>query len=65
MTCERAAEKAVKLFESNTNRRLKDALFMVKRIYHLSNRKLAKVKSLAEKLLTYQMLEPERFVDVC
>jgi len=62
---ESAAQQAVELFEQSTYRRLKDVLDIIKRSYHLSKIELAKVKRLAENLLTYEMLEPERSVDVC
>lgn len=60
-----AAEQAVELFEEGKYGRLKSVLRIIKRTYHLSKAELAKVKKLAENLLTYQMLEPERAVDVC
>ena len=62
---EGVAEKVVELFEDNKYRCLKDVLKIVKSVYHLSGKELIKVKELAENLLTYEMLEPERLVDVC
>ena len=62
---ESAAEKAVELFEESRYTSLKDILKIIKRTYHLSRAELVKVKRLSENLLTYEMLEPERSVDVC
>ena len=60
-----AAEQAVELFEENRYKSLKDVLSVIKRTYHLSKVEFAKVKKLVERLLTWEMLEPERSVDVC
>ncbi len=60
-----AAEQAVELFEESRYIHLKDALNFVKGTYHLSLAELAKVKKLAENLLTWELLEPQRAVDVC
>ena len=62
---ERAAEEAVELFEESKYSNLRDVLNIIKRTYHLTRAELVKVKRLAERLLTYEMLEPERSVDVC
>ena len=62
---ERAAEEAVELFEESKYSTLRDVLNIIKRTYHLTRTELVKVKRLAERLLTYEMLEPERSVDVC
>ena len=62
---ERAAEEAVELFEESKYSTLRDVLNIIKRTYHLTRAELVKVKRLAERLLTYEMLEPERSVDVC
>jgi hypothetical protein len=60
-----AAEQAVELFEESRYKTLKDALNFIKSTYHLSKQELIKVKRIAESLLTWEMLEPERSVDVC
>ncbi len=60
-----AAEQAVELFEENRYNSLNDVLSIIKRTYHLSKAEFAKVKKLVERLLTWEMLEPERSVDVC
>ncbi len=60
-----AAEQAVELFEESKYKSLKDALVFIKSTYHLSRAELAKVKRLAESLLTWELLEPQRAVDVC
>ena len=60
-----AAEQAIELFEESRYKSLKDVLNIIKQMYHLSKTELAKVRRLVQKLLTYEMLEPERSVDVC
>ncbi|PPD59120.1 hypothetical protein JP09_000100 [Dehalogenimonas etheniformans] len=60
-----AAQEAVELFEKSKNRRLKDVLNVIKRTYHLSKAELARVKRMAENLLTWELLGFERSVDVC
>jgi len=60
-----AAEQAVELFEENRYKSLKDVLSIIKRTYHLSRAELVKVKTLVERMLTWEMLEPQRSVDVC
>jgi hypothetical protein len=60
-----AAEQAVELFEENRYKSLKDVLSIIKRTYHLSRAEFAHVKRLVERLLTWEMLDPQRSVDVC
>jgi hypothetical protein len=60
-----AAEQAIELFEESRYKSLKDVLNIIKQMYHLSKTELGKVRRLVQKLLTYEMLEPERSVDVC
>jgi hypothetical protein len=62
---ENAAEEAVELFEESDDKSLKDVLNIVKQHHHLSKAELVAVQAQSEKLLTWEMLEPERSVDVC
>ena len=59
------AETVVGIFETSNRYRFEDVLKLVKKQYHISASELKKVKREAEILLTYDLLEPERSVDVC
>ena len=62
---QKAAEIAVQLFKEKNCRDLEDALNTVKRLYNLSGEELENVKKIVEGLLTREMDERDRGVDVC
>ena len=60
-----AAEKAVELFEGHDYWSLTRALKIVEKEYHLDGKETKEVRHQAELLLTHELTEPERSVDVC
>jgi hypothetical protein len=59
------AKQVVELFETSDNRSLEQVLKTVKVKYHCSNKEIDSVRKQAESLLTSELLEPEKNVDVC
>jgi len=59
------AKQVVELFEENTSQKLDEILKTVKLEHHFSVTEIDSVKKEAEALLTLELLEPERHVDVC
>ena len=59
------AEQVVELFEETVSQKLDEILTTVKMEHHFSNTEIDSIKKEAEALLTLELLEPERHVDVC
>lgn len=59
------AEKVVGLFEKSEKYGFEEVLNFVKRQNHISADDLGDVRRQAEVILTYDLLEHERGVDVC
>ncbi|AKG53768.1 hypothetical protein DGWBC_1113 [Dehalogenimonas sp. WBC-2] len=59
------AEKVVGLFETTDKYGFEEVLNFVKKQNHISAHDLEEIKRQAEIILTYDLLERERGVDVC